>query len=95
MMEYEQESITGANNVTSDAFSHTFSSQKENADTVFTSEKLNKLDKIVNAINNLTINYTLYELNTEAASDAQGDLTNDPYTVTHTSNRILDQELLS
>ena len=54
---------------------------------IFTSEKLEKLDKLVNAVKNMTINNTGYELNTSAASDAQGDFTSNPDTVTHTSNK--------
>ena len=56
VMEDEEESITDANNVTSDAFSHASSLQRESADTIFTREKLDKSDKIVKAINNLTMN---------------------------------------
>ena len=52
--------ITDANNVTADAFSHAFTSQRENSDTIFTSEKLDKLDKLVDTINNLTIIDAIY-----------------------------------
>ena len=45
-----------SNNVTDDALSCTFSSQRENTDAIFTSEKLDKLDELVNGINNLTTN---------------------------------------
>ena len=45
------------------------------------------MDKLVNAVENLTINTTnYYESNTATASDAQGVLTHNPETVTHTSN---------
>ena len=64
-------------------------------DAVFTSEKLGKLDDLVDAINNLTINNSGYELNTATAIDVQGNLRSDPDTVTHTSNSVLDQKLLS
>ena len=47
--------ITDANNVTTDGFSHAFSSQRENSDATSTSERLYKLNKIVDTINNLTI----------------------------------------
>ena len=60
MIEDEEESITDANNVTADAFSHSSSSQRENLNAIFTSEKLEKLDKLVNAINNLITNYDGY-----------------------------------
>ena len=94
-MEDEEESIMDANNVTADTFSLSSSSQRENADAIFKSEKLDKLDELVNAINNLTINNARYELNKAIAVDAQGNLTSNPDTGTHTSNRILDQNLLS
>ena len=83
------------NNLTADAFSHASSSQRENLNTVFTSDKLEKLDNLVDAINNLTMNDAGYELNKATASDAQGNLTNSSDAVTHTSNRILDETLLS
>ena len=53
---------------------------------IFTSYKLDKSDKLVDAINNLTINDARYELNKATASDAQGNLTSDPDPVSHTSN---------
>ena len=63
------------------------------------------MDKIVNAINNLKINYTGYELNKLTTSGTQVDLTGNPDTVTrtsnrpdivnHTSNGIFDENLLS
>ena len=62
---------------------------------IFTSEKLEKLDKLVNAVKNMTINNTGYELNIATPSDAQVDLAINPDTVTHTSNGVLDQKLLS
>ena len=48
-------------NVTADAFSHASIPQRKNAGAIFTSEKLDKSDKIVNAINNSKINYSRYE----------------------------------
>ena len=62
---------------------------------VFTREKLDNLDKLVDAIIDLTINDSIYELNTTTASDEQGDLTNNPDIVNHTSNVIFDQTLFS
>ena len=53
------------------------------------------MDKLVDAINNFTINDAGCELNTATTSDTQGDLTSDPDTVTHASNRNLAQNLLS
>ena len=104
MIEDEEESITDAKNVTTDAFSHAYSSQRENVDAIFTSEKLDKLDKLVGAINNSKINDAIHELNKATVSYAQDNLTSDPDTVnhtrnrpdtvTHTSNGILDETLL-
>ena len=45
----EEESILDANNVTSDTFSHTYNTQRENEKMIFTSEKLDKLDGLVDA----------------------------------------------
>ena len=88
----EEESISDVNNVTSDTFSHTPNTQRENANVIFTSEKLDKLDELVDAVNNLTINDAkYYESNTATASDEQGNLTSNPETVTHTSNRIFEK----
>ena len=84
-----------ANNVTADAFRHASISQRENSDAVFTSEKLDKSDNLVNEINNLTINESGYELNKATVSGTQGYLTSDSDTVTHTSNRIFDQKMFS
>ena len=94
MMEYEEESITDSNNITAAEFSHVSISQRKNADVIFTSEKLHKLDNLVDAINNLTINNAGYELKKSTASDAQGNLMSNQDTVTHTSNGILDETLL-
>ena len=52
----EEESILDANNITADIFSHTSNKQIENANTIFTSEKLDKLDKLANALKDLKIN---------------------------------------
>ena len=90
-IEDEEESITNSENVTADEFSHASSSQRENSNAIFTSEKLEKSDELVNAINKSTVNDAVYELNTATTSDTQGNLMRDPYTVTQTSNRIPDQ----
>ena len=83
----EEESISDVNNVTSDTFSHTPNTQRENANTIFTSEKLDKSDKMVDALNHFTINNTEYiSSNSATTSDTQGNLTNDLNTVAHTSN---------
>ena len=62
---------------------------------IFTSEKLEKSDKLVDAVNKMTINDVGYELNTATTSDAQIDLARDPDTVPHSSNGTMDQKLLS
>ena len=49
------------------------------------------MDKIVNVVKNTTINDVGYELNTAIASDTQVNLASDHDKVTHTSNRIIDQ----
>ena len=83
----EEESIPDADNVTAGTFSHAFNAQRENSNAIFTSEELDKLDGLVEILNNLTINNAkYYESNTAIASDAQGDFTRNPETTTHTSN---------
>ena len=56
----EEESIADANNFTVDTFSHMSNTQRENANEIFTSEKLDKSDELVDAVNNLTINDAIY-----------------------------------
>ena len=63
--------------------------------TIFKIEKLEKLDELVDTINNLTINDAGSELYTATVSGAQVNLMSNPDTFTHTRNIILDQELLS
>ena len=85
-----------ANNITTDTFSHASISQRENANAVFTSDNLENLDKLVDAVNNLTVNDAkYYQSKTATESDAQVNLTSDPETVTHTSNGIFEQIILS
>ena len=70
--------------------------QRENANTIFKIEKLDKSDELIDALNNLTINDAeYYKSNTATASDAQGDITHNPETVTHTINGNLEQKILS
>ena len=76
-------------------FSHASSSHREISNAIFTSKKIERLDKLVKTINNPTIKNSGYELNTATMSDAQGDLTSDLDTGTCTSNGILDRKLLS
>ena len=62
--------------------------QKDNANTIFTSEKLDKSDGLVDAVKNLTINDSeYYQSNKVTASDTQGDITHNPETITGTRNR--------
>ena len=83
----EEESISDASNVTTDTFSHTPNTQRENANTLFTSENLDKSDDMAGTLKILTIkNAGYYASKSATASDAQGDLTCDLKTVTDTSN---------
>ena len=95
MIEDEEESLMGSNNVNFDAFSHASISQRENLNVIFTSEKLEKSENLVNAVKNMTINDAGHELNTATVSDEQGNIMRSPDTVTHTRNGILDQKLLN
>ena len=56
----EEKSIMETNNIIVDTFRHASSSQRENANTIFTSEKLDKLDKLVDTVKSLRINDTKY-----------------------------------
>ena len=102
----EEESIVNANSAIKDAFSPNSHAQRENANAVFTSDKLDKLGNLLDLVKKLTIkNWKYYESNTATASDAQGDFTHNPETftqtsngnktVTHASNRNFEQKLLS
>ena len=67
-----------------------------NANGIFKSEKVDKSDELVDAVNNFTIKDTkYYESNTATGSDTQGDLTLNPEIVTHTSNNNVEQKVLS
>ena len=75
------------NNVTADTFSHVSNTQTEKANAIFTSEKLDKYDELIDAVNNLTINDTeYYESNTVTVNETQDDITRNLATVTHNSN---------
>ena len=56
----EDESITDSINVTVDTFRHAYGAQSKNANVIFTNKKLEKLDELVDALNNLTINDAKY-----------------------------------
>ena len=87
-----------------DTFSHTFNTQRENSNAIYTSEKLVKSDEMVEAVNNLTINDAkYYRSSTATASDTQVDLIHNPETdpctsngnetVTHTRNGNFEQNI--
>ena len=83
----EEESISDANNVTVDTFMHTSNTHRENSNAIFTTENIDKLDKLEDSLEDLTINDAkYYESNTAIKIDSQGDLTRNPDTVIHTSN---------
>ena len=85
-----------AKKITTNTFIHASNAQRKNANAIFTGEKLDKLDELVDTLKNLTINDAkYYESNTATTSDAQGNLTNNPETITHTRNRNFEQKLLS
>ena len=67
------------------------SSQRENLNAIFASEKLEKLDNIVSAVANITINDVGYEFNRETASDAQVEFASDLDKINHTSNKDTHQ----
>ena len=56
----EEVSIMDANRVTVDTFSHASIAQRENKNAILTIEKIEKLDELVDAVNNLTINNAGY-----------------------------------
>ena len=90
----EESSITYANNFIADTFSHASSAQRNNANAIFTSEKLDKSDELVDAVKNLIINDAeYYESNTATTSEAQGNLTINTETVNHTSNTNFGKKL--
>ena len=52
----EEESIPDVNNVTADTFSHTYNTQRDNANAIFTSDNLDKLDELADALKDLMQN---------------------------------------
>ena len=82
-----KKSISDANNVTADTFSHKLNTQRYNANAIFTSEKLDKLDDLAETLKYLTIHDAEYYVASSATkNDAKGDPVSDPKTVTHTSD---------
>ena len=93
-------------NVTVDTFSNTSNTQRENANTIFTSEKLYKSGDLAETLKDLTINNPEYYVSNSAnGNKTKGDPASDPKKVTHTSdgkgkvtdttNGISQQKLLS
>ena len=52
----EEESILDANNLNTDTLSHTSNAQRDNANDMFTNEKLDKLDDLADKLKYLKIN---------------------------------------
>ena len=92
----EEESVTDANTVNADTFSHVYTAYIKIKKKIFTIDKLDKSDELVDAVKNLTIkDVEYYESSTATANDAQDDLTQNLETVTYTSNGKFGQKILS
>ena len=75
----ELESISDANNVTADDFSHTSNTQRESVNAIIPSEKLNKYDNLEDMLNNLTINNAEYYLSSSSTTnDTKSDRASNP-----------------
>ena len=93
--------------VTADTFSQTSNTQRENSNAILTSEMIDKSDELVEKLKDLTINDAEYYISDSAnVNDAKGGPTSNPKAITHnsdgkkrkvtyTSNRILQQKILS
>ena len=67
-----EESISDANIVTADTFSHKSNTRRDNTNSIFTSEKLDKSDNLEDTVNDLTTNESKYYVSNSAnASDSQ------------------------
>ena len=83
----EEESIVKANNVAAGTFRNTCNTKIENANTILISENLDKLDNLVDAVKNLTINDAkYYESKRATVIDTQVYLTRNQEIVTCNSN---------
>ena len=79
-----------------DTFSYVYNTHRENVNAIFTSEELDKSDELVDAVKDFTVYKTkYYKSNAATASEAQGNLTHNLETVTHTINGNSGQKLLS
>ena len=77
-----------AYNVTVDTLSQMSNTQRENSDTIFTSDKLYESDDLAETLKYLTINDAEYYVSDLANTiDAKDNPENVPKTVTHTSDR--------
>ena len=77
-----------AHNVTVDTFNYTSNTQRENANAILTSEKVDKPEDLEETLKYLTIDNTEYYVSDSVnANDVKSDSARDPKTVTHTSDR--------
>ena len=76
-------------------FSLAYSQQRENSNAIFANDKLKNSNELVNAVANMKINDVKYELNAATASDTLVEFARDPCEITHTSNGINHQNILS
>ena len=73
------------NNVTADTFSHISNTQRENANAIFTSTKIDKSDVMSDTLKDLTINEAgCYVSYSETENDTKCDPASNPKTVTQT-----------
>ena len=74
-------------NVTEDTFSQTSNTQRDNANAILTSEKLDKSDDLVETLKELTFNYDGYYVSNSAnTNDAKVNPASNWKTFTHTSD---------
>ena len=65
-MQKSIEEKSDANNITTNTYSHTTNTQRENSNVIFTSENLDKSDKLADTLKHLTINDTEYHVSNSA-----------------------------
>ena len=76
-----------AHNVSVDTFSKTPNTQRENENTILTSEKRDKSDALIETLKGLTINNSVYyESESVNVDDSKGDPASDPKVATHTTD---------
>ena len=82
------EEESDAHNVTADNFSQTPNTQRDNSNSILTSEKLDKLEEMTETLKDLTINNAEYYVSdSENVNDTKDNPASDTKTVTHTSDR--------